>query len=299
MNGFLRPLYFFPLLFFFSCSGIFVNPDLAGGKTPPSAGVFRVTLPLIDPNEDLLYRALKDSGVGRIPEHDFYRMQETYMNLAARAARPDLPFLFFADTVVDKDITRTYNYDSPAISPLRYLETMADEGLSVYEIPSCPVALACAYLQSDIPIVMYGTVIIKKRYQKTRGEYNTDTVYKAPLNLKGEINTQVYRKLVTFDLITAYVRLTGPSQNLPDENPEETLFETRSHLNFKVRSGKSLRNAALSLYGGAPAGSSWVISNLYVFVPREMTAEKIVEKIKPAAAQTGLPGDVPVPEKVF
>ncbi|MFH0920469.1 MAG: hypothetical protein V1913_08905 [Fibrobacterota bacterium] len=300
MNG---PFSFFLFLLpcalmILSCAGVFTNPDLRDGVIVSRTR--EVPLPPADPDEELLFRALKDTGFARIPEHDFYRMQETFLNLAARAALPARPFLSFADTAAAKDITRTYNYDSPSFRPLRYLETVVGNDLSVYELRACSVPLLCTYLRAGIPVLAYGTVFVKKSFYKNPGLYNTNaTDYPESPGLQGDVSQRLFRKLTTFELVTGYSKPEGPSQTLPGETGEAYLFSVRSRLNFMARADRSMIDMALTLTGGAPLGSNWLFSNFYVMVKRGVTADAITERLKPFAAQVGLTGDIPLPEKLL
>lgn len=273
---------------FCGCAGLFRNPDLAPGASVAYMPYHRLSLPEISNEEERIYRQQGDTGVARIPEHDFYWMQGNLLCLAASFARPDStcdPLRFVSFT---KDITRKEQMYTPEFSPDSLLDPLKSLGLALYALDNCPQELMRALLINNQPVLVFGTLLYKKRLtRKTEGP-----------DMDAQ-RSKILRKITTFDIVYGYSRMTGPSQRLPGEGGDEYLFELRTRRNFKARVGQGLINHALTPYGGMPIGSNWLVERVYLVFPQEKDFDAFWAGVGETAKKLDYPAPLPMPVRLF
>jgi hypothetical protein len=261
-----------------SCAGVFKNPDLASGAAGSSPPFHRITFPEVSNHEGLLYSQTGDTGVARLPEHDYYWMQGNFLCLIRGFYAPAAPCdpLIFSPS--EKDITRYEDMDSPPVDLEGFLEPLRQDSLRLYGLSACPVELLCAILLNDAPALITGILHYKKRLATGR---------------------QILRRVRTFDIIYGYSRMTGPSQRMPGETGEEYLFELRGRKNFKAGAEGGLVSHALTLYGNAPIGSHWLIERIYIVPPGDRNFDEWWKRIEETVLKFEYRAPLPMPEKIF
>jgi len=269
---------------FFSCASIFRNPDIVHNSPLLYAARHRCDLPPLSLKEERIYWERGDSGLSRIPEHDFYWMQFNFLDVLLSYHLPGLPPLAEETFPGQKNITRYLNGRGPDIDPSIFLKSVAERGFAVYAMDVCPARCAAVYVKSGLPLLLYGTMFYKKRY--------------APVDTVSETPECVIRKLETFDVLYGYQLLMGPSQHLPGEGGDEYLLELRGRTNLKSYADNDLINRAVTLYGGAPIGSNFLVEKVYVVLPADKTPAAYEPVLSENAAKLGYAGPLPAWVKV-
>jgi hypothetical protein len=283
------PLFPCFLVLFAGCAGVFQNPDLKSGMDP-AAATYRCALPPVDPVTLQIFNAFRDTGVVRLPEHEYYLLQDEVLNCAMQAGRPGFPRRNFTDSIGQKDITRTYTFDSPSIDSSRYLRQFWADSFAVYRLDSCGTELLRAFIRNNVPVLIQGTVTIKKGLAQNPDVPRED----------GNVVNTLFRRFETFDLIYGYQKAMGPSQYLPGEMGDQFVFSMRSTLDFRASEKREIRDRILTLIGGAAfRNSAWLIKSLYVVLPQEKPLRDIYPKILATATAWGMKGNPPEPARVY
>ena len=283
-----RPALFIFTLLFCCCAGVFRNPDLASGVPGSPPPFHRIALPEISNHEELLYSQAGDTGVARLPEHDYYWMQGNFLCLVRGFYSPAAPCDPLVFSPPEKDITRYEDLDSPPVDLEGFLRPLGRDSLRLYGLSACPVELLCAVLLNDTPALISGILHYKKKLIQRTLEPDPNAVRRTLL-----------RRFRTLDIVAGYSRMTGPSQRMPGETGEEYLFELRGRRNFKARAEAGLVNHALTLYGNAPVGSHWLIERIYIVLPGDRNFDEWWKRIEETVLKFGYRTPLPIPEKIF
>ncbi len=102
----------------------------------PSLFTYKTSMPAMSLLERQIVRIFRDTGTIRIPEHDYYCLQDYILNSAMQHFRPGNYFRGFTDSIGKKDITRIFNQDNPNIDINEYLKQFRADSFAVYSIDS-------------------------------------------------------------------------------------------------------------------------------------------------------------------
>ena len=282
------PALFVSALLFCCCAGVFRNPDLVSGVPGSLPPFHRIALPEVSNHEGLLYSQTGDTGVTRLPEHDYYWMQGNFLCLVRGFYAPAAPCDPLIFSPPEKNITRYEDMDSPPVDLEGFLQPLRQDSLRIYGLSACPVELLCAILLNDAPALITGILHYKKRL--TQGIHTPEFAAD---------RQNLLRRIRTLDIIYGYSRMTGPSQRMPGETGEEFLFELRGRKNFKARAEAGLVNHALTLYGNAPVGSHWLIERIYIVLPGDRNFDEWWKRIEETVLKFEYRAPLPMPEKMF
>jgi hypothetical protein len=276
------------LLLLCACAGVFVNPDIAGGR---QAGPNQQEIALCarDNREDRVIQAIADTGTARFPERDYYWLQNHFAFILRQFHTPGSPQ---TDPDIDymppKDITRLADRENPRFDSLAFLQNAFSGGYSLYVMRACPAAALVCCVQSNLPVLIFGTLTFKWNIGK-----------RALVDAGGQ--KTIFRKFDSFDIVYGYQKLTGLSQRLPGQSDDdEYMFLLRSKRNFKAGLRKLLSDRAVSLYGGAPVGSNWWIHDVFMVLPEKTALDSVEARLEAAGAGLGQAQlMLPALEKVF
>jgi hypothetical protein len=278
-----------PVIFLFGCAGVFQNPDVVHG-VEQSAFNWKIALPPVMELERQVLDEFRDTGVVRLPEHDFYNLQNNVLNCMMLFSRPDFSPAAFTDNIGRKDITRNPDLDNPSIDVQAYLKQLPAGDVTVYRIDSCTTELLRAFIRNNVPVLIYGTVTIKKMLKRDNDRVREDK----------DIKPSLTRRFETFDLVSAYQKGMGPSRILPGEEGDQFIFNTRNTLDFKAYAGRELKGQLLNLFGGSEfANSGWVIRDFYVVLPLEREMRDVYAKVMETAVQWGMDSKAPEPRRIY
>jgi hypothetical protein len=283
-------LLLFPLFLLLArCAGVFQNPDLVHG-VEQSAFNCKISLPPVSDLEHQIYNEFRDTGTVRLPEHDYYDLQDGILNCAMQFSRPDLLPREFTAELGRKDITRVYTMDNPNIDVDAYLKKLAEEGFTVHAVDSCSTELLRAFIKNNIPVLIYGGVTIKKMLRRDADQKRED----------GDLKNSLTRRLETFDLVYGYQKGIGPSRQLPGEEGDQFIFTTRAALDFKAYQGRVLNGQLLNLFGGAEfANSGWILKDVYIVLPLNREMKDEYAKVVETAVNWGMKNGAPLPRRLY
>jgi hypothetical protein len=207
--------------------------------------------------EQQLVNEFRNTDLSKVPEGHFFELQDRLLHSLKTYYNSTAEIQFSSEK--RPPVARTHNYDTPAIDPEYYLDIFKKSRLLVYSLSSNEPSLIRAILRKRTPVLIFGDFF-----------YN---------RFSNDSEKRLFRRHQSFDVLIGYSLLKGAKSNLPGEEGDQYLYQTRTGFSFTSYDDKELLGRALNLYN-VVNDSRWILSKVYVILPDTISATDYVAELK-------------------